>query len=179
MVFLAGIGTLGVEMVASRLLAPYFGTSQVIWAGVCTAEHRNGPRSGRWSHPLSDRSRGSRSSSAFLLFPSFVPPLNVAADAALGRTTLFNMGSPLYNAFAMERSDEAVRPLAIGLINGAYGAGYVMMPLISTRVQERYGFAPPFVATTTCYALVVLANHWFFRLTDARPAPAAVQPSIA
>lgn len=31
-VFLAGIGTLGVEMIASRLLAPFFGTSQPIWA---------------------------------------------------------------------------------------------------------------------------------------------------
>ena len=33
-VLLAGVGTLGVEMVASRLLAPYFGTSQPIWAVV-------------------------------------------------------------------------------------------------------------------------------------------------
>lgn len=34
MVFLAGIGTLGVEMVMPRLLAPFFGTSQPIWAVV-------------------------------------------------------------------------------------------------------------------------------------------------
>src|SRR5690349_21045187 len=33
-VFLAGIGTLGIEMVMPRLLAPYFGTSQPIWAVV-------------------------------------------------------------------------------------------------------------------------------------------------
>lgn len=33
-VFLAGVGTLGIEMIASRLLAPYFGTSQPIWAAV-------------------------------------------------------------------------------------------------------------------------------------------------
>ncbi|HWQ15595.1 MAG TPA: fused MFS/spermidine synthase [Roseiflexaceae bacterium] len=33
-VFLAGVGTLGVEMLASRLLAPFFGTSQPIWAVV-------------------------------------------------------------------------------------------------------------------------------------------------
>ncbi len=33
-VFLAGIGTLGIEMVMPRMLAPFFGTSQPIWAVV-------------------------------------------------------------------------------------------------------------------------------------------------
>ena len=33
-VFLVGIGTLGIEMVMPRLLAPFFGTSQPIWAVV-------------------------------------------------------------------------------------------------------------------------------------------------
>jgi MFS family permease len=33
-VFLAGVGTLGIEMVMPRMLAPFFGTSQPIWAVV-------------------------------------------------------------------------------------------------------------------------------------------------
>lgn len=33
-VFLAGVGTLGIEMLMPRLLAPFFGTSQPIWAAV-------------------------------------------------------------------------------------------------------------------------------------------------
>jgi hypothetical protein len=36
------------------------------------------------------------------------------------------------------------------------------MPLISTRVQQDYGFAPLFVATAICYALATLANYWLF-----------------
>jgi MFS family permease/predicted O-methyltransferase YrrM len=34
LVFLAGIGTLGIEMLMPRLLAPFFGTSQPVWAVV-------------------------------------------------------------------------------------------------------------------------------------------------
>jgi len=98
----------------------------------------------------------------FLLALGFVPLLGVVVGAALARQALFNMGSPLYDAFAMERTAEDVRPTVIGLINGAYSVGYLAAPTISTFVQERYGFGPLFVATTTCYGLAVLSNYWFF-----------------
>jgi MFS family permease len=98
----------------------------------------------------------------FLLALGFVPVLGVAVTAAVVRGALFNMGVPLYDAFAMERSEEAARPTVIGLINGANTAGYLVAPAISAWVQTRYGFAPLFVVTAICYSLAALANYWFF-----------------
>ena len=98
----------------------------------------------------------------FLLVLGSAPLLAVAVGAALARAALFNMASPLYDAFAMERTDEAARPTVIGLINGAYSVGYLVAPAISTWTQRYYGFWPLFLATTGCYALAVLANYWFF-----------------
>jgi MFS family permease len=98
----------------------------------------------------------------FLVLLGIAPLLGVAVGAALARAALFNMGTPLYDAFAMERSDEAARPTVIGLMNGASSIGYAFAPLLSTWVQAIYGFGPIFMATGTCYALAVLAKYWFF-----------------
>ncbi len=98
----------------------------------------------------------------FLLILGFVPLLNVAVAAALMRGALFNMGSPLYDAFAMERTDEDLRPIVIGLINGAYSVGYLVSPKLSTWVQEQYGFGPLFIATAILYALAALTNYVLF-----------------
>ncbi len=98
----------------------------------------------------------------FLIVLGFAPLLGVAVGAALVRAALFNMGTPLYDAFAMERADEAARPALIGLINGAYSIGYAFAPLISVRIQAAYGFGPLFVATAMLYTLAVLAKYWFF-----------------
>lgn len=98
----------------------------------------------------------------FLLLLGFVPLLGVAVGAALARAALFNMGSPLYDAFAMEQTSEAVRPVVIGLINGAYSVGYLGAPLISAHLRAKYGWEPVFLLTTLCYSLAVLSNYLFF-----------------
>jgi len=98
----------------------------------------------------------------FLLIMGFAPVLGVAVGAALLRAALFNMGSPLYDAWAMERTEERLRPIVIGLINGAYTVGYLVAPEISAVVQERYGFGPLFVATAICYGggIATMALFW-------------------
>lgn len=98
----------------------------------------------------------------FLLLMGFAPLLSVAIAAALARGAFFNMGAPLYDAFAMERTAEPARPIVIGLINGAYSLGYLGAPIISTRVQAQAGFTPLFVATAIFYMLAIAATYWFF-----------------
>ncbi|HEU5100599.1 MAG TPA: MFS transporter [Roseiflexaceae bacterium] len=92
----------------------------------------------------------------FLLLTGFAPGILVAGFALVLRAGLFNLGVPLYDAFAMERSPAAARPIAIGLVNGAYAAGYLVAPTISTSVQQSLGFAPLFVATAICYGVAGL-----------------------
>ncbi|CAA9287529.1 MAG: Uncharacterized MFS-type transporter, partial [uncultured Chloroflexia bacterium] len=101
----------------------------------------------------------------FLLLLGWSPWLAVAVGAALMRGALFNMGSPLYDAFAMERSDAATRPIVIGLINGAYTAGYLIAPEISTAIQVEYGFGPLFVVTALFYTAAVIATFILFGRT--------------
>jgi MFS family permease len=114
----------------------------------------------------------------FLLMLGFVPVLGIAVGAALVRGALFNMGSPLYDAFAMERTDEAARPIVIGLINGAYTVGYLVSPVISTWVQKNYGFSPLFIATAVFYGAAALVNYMLFVRRRAG-AYAAYEPQLS
>lgn len=98
----------------------------------------------------------------FLLVLGFVSFTGVAVAAAVIRGMLFNMATPLYQAFAMAQTEERSRPLVVGLISGASTGGYLVGPLISTSIQQQYGFAPLFVITTICYGLAALANYLLF-----------------
>ena len=97
-----------------------------------------------------------------LLLLGAASDLWLAIIAALARVVAFNMAAPLYDAYAMEQTEERARPFMIGLLGAAYSAGFLIAPLISTFVQERYGFRPLFVATAALYALSVLATWRFF-----------------
>jgi MFS family permease len=97
-----------------------------------------------------------------LLLLGAAPTLWLAASVALLRGSLMNMASPLYDAYAMERSPEAARPIVIGLINGAFAVGYLVGPTISAEVQRSQGFAPLFGATAAFYACAALANYLIF-----------------
>lgn len=108
-----------------------------------------------------------------LLLLGAAPTLWLAVSIAVARGALMNMASPLYDAYAMERSPEPARPMVIGLINGAFSLGYIVGPTISVDVQANYGFGPLFLATAACYSLAALANYLIFlRPARTRAAPA-------
>lgn len=112
-----------------------------------------------------------------LLLLGFAPLLGLAVAAALVRGALMNMAAPLYDAYAMEHTAEAARPTIVGLINGAFAVGYIVGPVISTRVQQQYGFTPLFLATSVCYTLAALTTYVIFvrggRRSGAQPQLAA------
>ncbi|RRR71297.1 MAG: MFS transporter, partial [Candidatus Viridilinea halotolerans] len=97
-----------------------------------------------------------------LLLLAAASNLWLAAGIALVRGALMNMASPLYEAYAMERTPEAARPLVIGLINGAFSLGYIVGPSISAQVQRDYGFGPLFAATAILYACGAAVNYMLF-----------------
>lgn len=97
-----------------------------------------------------------------LLALGAAPVLGIAVAFALVRGSLMNMASPLYDAYAMEQNAEDARPTVIGLINGAFGIGYIFGPAVSVLVQEQYGFAPLFYATAGFYTLAATLNYVLF-----------------
>ncbi len=101
-----------------------------------------------------------------LLILGAASDLWLAIAAALARVVAFNMAAPLYDAYAMEQTEESARPFMIGLLGAAYSVGFLIAPLISTFVQERHGFGPLFIATATLYALSVAVTWWFFGKKD-------------
>lgn len=102
------------------------------------------------------------SSLAFLVLMGFAPNLLLSSVGYLMRTTLMNMASPLFTAFCMERTPDRNQGLVNSALSMAWSIGWGIGPYISGIVQERWGFAPLFVATTVLYAAASLMTWSFF-----------------
>jgi predicted MFS family arabinose efflux permease len=80
----------------------------------------------------------------------------LAGFSYLVRTTLMNMAAPLYHAFTMEQIPEGEQGTVNSVIELGWQAGWAVGPYISGVVQEKYGFAPLFIATGVLYTLAIL-----------------------
>ncbi len=112
----------------------------------------------------------------FLLMIGFSPFLWLASVGFLMRTALMNMSSPLYSAFCMEHTPEHQQGFVNSVLNLSWNIGWAIGPYISGLVQERYGFTPLFIATSTLYFVAVIISWHFFVREDAPGA--ASQPVI-
>ncbi len=112
----------------------------------------------------------------FLLVAGFAPALWLSSVGLLLRTALMNMASPLYSAFCMERTPEHHQGLVNSILNLSWNIGWAVGPYASGVVQEKYGFAPLFVATAVLYGIAVMLTWGFFKNTENVPLPA--QPII-
>jgi predicted MFS family arabinose efflux permease len=117
------------------------------------------------------------SSVIFMLMIGFVPLLWIAGFAFLMRAALMNMSAPLYSAFCMEQTPERQQGLTSSVLNVAWQVGWAVGPYLSGVVQEQYGFAPLFIATTFLYLIANGVMWRFFR--DAERMHFSSTPAIA
>jgi len=105
----------------------------------------------------------------FLLAIGFAPWLGLAMVAFWIRAALMNMGSPLYNAFAMEQVDERARARVSSLMGMGWNIGWSVGPYLSGLMQVRVGFSPIFLITAGTYLAGSIMPYVFFAKTDPVP----------
>jgi MFS family permease len=105
----------------------------------------------------------------FLLTIGFAPSFGVAMVAFWVRAALMNMGSPLYQAFAMEQVDERARARVSSLMGMGWNIGWSVGPYVSGLIQMRAGFPPIFLITAGTYVVGSVMPYAFFAKTDPVP----------
>jgi MFS family permease len=112
----------------------------------------------------------------FLLTIGFSPFLPYAAVAFWVRAALMNMGSPLYQAFAMEQVEEHERATISGLMGMSWNIGWTVGPYASGYMQSNpdIGFRPIFLITCTLYVTAAVLARIFFQRRDDQQRRAAL-----
>ncbi|MBM4425294.1 MAG: MFS transporter [Chloroflexi bacterium] len=111
----------------------------------------------------------------FMLAIGFWPNMFVAGLAFLIRGALMNMGDPLFRAFSMEQVPDGERATLNSAQTLVWEIGWTFGPAVSGFVQQRYGFAPLFIATCFFYALASALTYIFFRDSESKPLAAQTQ----
>jgi MFS family permease len=112
----------------------------------------------------------------FLLTIGFSPFFGLAVIAFWMRQALMNMGSPLYEAFAMEQVEERERATISGLMGMSWNIGWTVGPFLSGYMQAnpKIGFQPIFLITCSLYMLAAILSKVFFQRIDDRQRRAAL-----
>jgi MFS family permease len=105
----------------------------------------------------------------FLLTIGFAPWFGVAMVAFWVRGALMNMGSPLYQAFAIEQVDEHARARVSSLMGMGWNIGWSVGPYLSGLIQMRAGFSPIFLITAGTYVAGSVMPYAFFAKADPVP----------
>lgn len=112
----------------------------------------------------------------FLLTIGFAPGVGFAVFAFWMRAALMNMGSPLYDAFAMEQVAEKERATVSGLMGMSWNLGWTIGPYLSGVMQDNpnIGWQPIFVITCFLYVTAAVLVKVFFQRLDDRQRRAAL-----
>jgi MFS family permease len=104
----------------------------------------------------------------FLLTIGFSPIFWVAGLAFWVRAALMNMGSPLYQAFAMGQVSARERATVSGLLGMSWTIGWTIGPYLSgyMQAQPSIGFKPIFVTTCVLYVVATIMERAFFQRLD-------------
>jgi len=110
------------------------------------------------------------SSIPFLLVLGFSPVLWTVVVAMTVRNSLMNAGSPIFDAFAMDRVSAAERATLSAAMTLLWALGWTIAPIYYGQLQARLGFtagyAVDFVTIIALYTVSTwLLWHWF-RGTD-------------
>jgi MFS family permease len=114
----------------------------------------------------------------FLVVLGFSPVLWTVVVALTVRNSLMNAGSPIFDAFAMERVSPAERATLAAGMTLLWSLGWTVAPLYYSELQARLGFtagyAVDFVTIIVLYTVATALLWSWFRSSDRHAAVEAV-----
>jgi predicted MFS family arabinose efflux permease len=99
----------------------------------------------------------------FFMVLAFNYNLAPVAIAFWFRGSLMNMSSPLYNNFAMERTEPEHHAGTNSLLALSWNVSWMVSTYLGGRLIERHGFTPVMITTICLYFISSIAIFVFFR----------------